>query len=153
MKIKVTDEIVTIEDSNLISSGEYNAHNCEFIFDECYNNLIKVATFTKGSHSYKVIIENNMCIIPEEVLEEYGVIFIGVYGYETSGNTLVKRYSPARATLKISIGSYIVDASESEEPQVTIAEQALGISEEAMQLSTQAMSLVDNKVDKVTGKQ
>ena len=107
MNIKVTKNFVTIQDADIIHSGEFKVNEIDFDFTNDYNGLTKRAVFTKKNKSYEVAITNDKCDIPTDVLTENGDCIIGVYGYEISGSDLVLRYSPSPASFKISKGSYV----------------------------------------------
>ena len=122
MQIKVNPHTIELIKDNIVNEGEYNINTCYFEFSEEYNGLSKKAVFTNGENTYSQIISNDECIIPYEVLENEGAIIIGVYGYEISGETLIKRYSPTPVQFYVEKGSYTI-AEESEQPSPTIIEQ------------------------------
>ena len=64
MNIKVDINKITIQEQDLLNSGEYNVHECNFEFDEAYNGLVKKALFSNKTNTYQVSIENNKCVIP-----------------------------------------------------------------------------------------
>lgn len=96
-------EITKIENYN---AGEYNVQDCEFQFSEEYTGLTKVAVFTTSTSTTNVAITNGHCIIPSEALENEGVVQLGVYGYEASGDDLVLRYSPKPICFNVEKGSF-----------------------------------------------
>ena len=107
MNVKVTKNNVTIESQDTIHSGEFKVNELEFEFTSDYDDLVTRAVFTKKNKSYEVAIENDACYIPTEVLTESGNLTIGVYGYETSGDNLVLRYSPQPVSITVIKGSYV----------------------------------------------
>lgn len=122
MQIKVNPHTIELIKDKIVNEGEYNINTCYFEFSEEYNGLSKKAVFTNGENTYSQIISNDECIIPYEVLENEGAIIIGVYGYEISGETLIKRYSPTPVQFYVEKGSYTI-AEESEQPSPTVIEQ------------------------------
>ena len=112
MDINVTATKVTITSTNLtMNKGEYGINNCNFTFSQEYNNLIKRAVFIASSgKSYVVEIENNTCVIPEQVLRFSDKCNMGVYAYENNEDELLLRYSPEPTSFKLNKGSYIADA-------------------------------------------
>ena len=81
MILKVHPHIIEIE-KNPVNEKEVNITKCEFIFDEeITNDFVKEAYFTLNGRSYKQIIENNECDIPQEVLVEKGTIEVGVSAF------------------------------------------------------------------------
>lgn len=110
MQIQVNVNTVNAIARNHLNENEYNVHTIEFIFSEEYtDDLVKVALFTKDNETYKVIILNNQCSIPAEILAEKGTFILGVYAYEVEDEELKLRYSPSPVKLFISTGSYIKD--------------------------------------------
>ena len=112
MNIQVTPTKVTITSENLImNKGEYHINDCNFTFSQEYEGLIKRAVFIASSgKSYVVEIENNTCIIPEQVLRFSDKCNMGVYAYENEDDKLHLRYSPEPTSFKLNKGSYISDA-------------------------------------------
>ena len=112
MQINVTVNKVEIIDENTINKGEYNIHTCEFTFANEYNGLIKRAVFTANKSYYVEINLNNICIIPEEVLQLQGNVTLGVYAYENNeNNELQLRYSPEPTKFFVNNGSYVANAN------------------------------------------
>ena len=112
MNINVTATKVTITSENLvINKGEYHINDCIFTFSQEYNGLTKRAVFIASSgKSYVVEIENNTCVIPEQVLRFSDKCSMGVYAYENDDDKLLLRYSPEPTSFKLNKGSYIADA-------------------------------------------
>lgn len=149
MIIKVGINEISVQEQDLLNAGEYNIHECNFIFDEVYDGLVKKAVFSNKSHSYQVSILNNSCIIPYEVLQENGAITIGVYAYEVQDEELIMRYSPKPCTKYIDIGSYKEHYDNYEEVTPTDKEQM----EQIVQDIEDKMDNLDidaNKVDTTT---
>lgn len=95
MILKVHPHIIEIE-KNPVNEKEVNITKCEFIFDEeITNDFVKEAYFTLNGRSYKQIIENNECDIPQEVLVEKGTIEVGVSAFIIEDETILKRYNPS----------------------------------------------------------
>jgi hypothetical protein len=115
MILKVHPHTIEIE-KNPVNEREVNISKCEFVFDEeITNDLVKEAYFTFGDSTYKVIIENDECNIPSEVLTKKGTIEIGVVAFKVNGDELVKRYNPSPAYFNSWDGS-LKDNAENSEP-------------------------------------
>ena len=112
MNISVKPTKVTITSENItINKGEYHINDCNFTFSQEYDGLIKRAVFIVSSgKSYVVEIEDDTCIIPEQVLRFSDKCSMGVYAYENNEEELVLRYSPEPTSFKLKKGSYISDA-------------------------------------------
>lgn len=118
MRAKISTTKVCIDNSVILNENEYNVHEIEFEFSEEYtNDLTKVALFTGKTDTYKMIITDNKCSIPPELLVEQGDIVLGVYAYKVENDELNIRYSPSPTSFFISKGSYIADENtENSEP-------------------------------------
>lgn len=113
MKIYVNPHNTMIKKS-LINEKEINITKCEFEFaDEITDEYVKEAYFTYKGQSYKQVITNNQCDIPNEVLQEEGQIEIGVVAYLVENEQEIKRYNPSPAYFEILKGS-LKDAENSE---------------------------------------
>ena len=123
MKLIVNPHKIDIV-KNLVNEKEINITKCEFEFaDEITNDYVKEAYFTFDGKSYKQIIENNECDIPQEVLEKEGQIEIGVVAYLLENDEYVKRYNPSPAYFKSDIGSLKGKAENTEPITPTDKEQ------------------------------
>ena len=149
MNVKVGTHTLTIEIENDINAGEYNITPVNFEFSEEYEGLTKMAVFTAcGSEPVKEAILNNQCIIPLEVLEQPGVVSLGVYGYETDGTDLELRYSPKAQNFNVKVGSYR-EGNDPELPVPTEWERVLELINEAI-TETNNLNLVADKEGNIT---
>ena len=105
MNIKVNPHYIEIK-KQPINEKEINVSKCQFEFsEEITEDYVKEAYFTKDNTSYKVIINNNECDIPYEVLEEKGQIELGVVAYLVENEQEIKRYNPSPIYFDSIIGS------------------------------------------------
>ena len=106
MKLLVTPHLVNVKKSDLINEKEINITKCEFEFTDDYTSeLVKEAIFTYNGTSYKVLILNNECNIPSEVINEQGEVEIGVVAYKIEDNEYIKRFNPTPAYISSFMGS------------------------------------------------
>ena len=95
MKVIVNPHKCIIEKTP-VNELEVNVTKVEFEFDsEIPANLVKEAYFTLEDNTYKVIIENNECNIPNEVLVKKGTVTLGVVAFEVVNNQTLTRYNPS----------------------------------------------------------
>lgn len=124
MKITVNKDNVKIEEFDIVHEGEHRVNKCSFSFSEEYTEeLVKKVIFTSQNSSVEVAIINNECNIPTEILKARNIVLLGVYAYKVVDDKLDLRYSPSPDAFKVNSGSYIEDASESEEITATQFEQ------------------------------
>lgn len=115
MIVKVGIHKISIE-KELINEKEINITRCSFEFnDEITEDYVKEAYFTLEGNTYKQIIVDNECDIPQEVLTKKGMITLGVTATLIENDTEIKRYNPSPAYFDTLIGS-LVDNSENSEP-------------------------------------
>lgn len=149
MRISVDTNNVKLVEKDQIESGEYNVTPCSFEFSEEYAGLIKTAVFTnKDKQAYKMLIQDDECTIPAEVLEKEGAVELGVFGYIEEDRDLELRYSPKPCLFAVSKGSY-KEAENSTPPTPTQFEQY----EQALEAGLEQVANVDidaSKSGKVT---
>jgi len=143
MRVKVSKDQVNIIDSDyMIHKGEYRVNGIEYEFEDEYNDLTCKAIFNDGNNTVEVPITLGTSIIPYEVLSSgASKCELRVYGYETeeveeNGETTTKlklRYSPAYTEFDIRRGSYIPNASSTEEITPSQFEQYCQALEEGLQ--------------------
>lgn len=81
IRVKVTDQNFIFTESPNIYSGDVNTDHIHFTFDETWDGFTKTAVFYRDLETqYYQILTDDECVIPHEVLEEDGKIFIGVFG-------------------------------------------------------------------------
>lgn len=160
MKITVNKDNVKIEEFDVVHEGEHRVNKCSFSFSEEYTEeLVKKAIFTSQNSSVEVAIINNECDIPTEILKARNIVLLGVYAYKVVDDKLDLRYSPSPDAFKVNSGSYIEDASESEEITPSQFEQymqalndGLNKVEESIKKMDEATSSATQLVDKIEQK-
>lgn len=120
MNIKVNEHLLEITKTP-VNEQELNITKVYFDFPSSMDGYVKEAYFTFKGNSYKVIILNNECDIPSEVLQEKGTVELGVVAYKVEDET-IKRYNPSPVYFETWIGS-LKDAENSEEITPTDKEQ------------------------------
>ena len=160
MKITVNKDNVKIEEFDIVHEGEHRVNKCSFSFSEEYTEeLVKKAIFTSQNCSVEAAIINNECNIPTEILKARNIVLLGVYAYKVVDDKLDLRYSPCPDAFKVNSGSYIEDASESEEITATQFEQymqalndGLNKVEESLKKMNSATSSATQLVDDINQK-
>ena len=143
MQIQVNVNKLNAITRDYINEDEYNVHKVNYEFSEEYtNDLVKVALFTKDGKTYKVIITNNQCDIPVEILAEKGTFILGVYAYTVENEELKLRYSPTPIKLFVSWGSYIPDSQTENSEPITPSEL-----EQYQQALQDGLNEVNDKID------
>lgn len=87
-------------------SGNCNYYTCRFNFmTDDWAPLTKFAVFTNESNAFSVLIEDNQCVIPCDVLVGNSPIFAGVYGTNLSEDKYT-RISTGLVYLFVADGAY-----------------------------------------------
>ncbi len=105
MKIdfKIKNDMLVLESQKETFSGNVNFYECRF--DILTNKeLVWICVFKKGDKVYQQIIENGVCLIPEEVLLKEGDLEIGCYATSDAGD--FQRISTNWVSVKVSEGAY-----------------------------------------------
>ena len=118
MRVNITANTCTIDNNVYLNSGEYNINKFYFTFSEEYlDEYVKKALFIdKDGTPIEMVIANNECDIPYDILRNPGTYTFGVYAYEMNGTELVLRYSPEPTHFYVNKGSYIEDGTSPTEP-------------------------------------
>lgn len=119
MKVNVTATRCIVENDVELNAGEYNINKFYFTFSQEYlDNYVKKALFVaKDKPPIEMVIANDECDIPYDILVNPGTYMIGVYAYEIDeNNKLVLRYSPEPTHFYVNRGSYIENAESPTEP-------------------------------------
>ncbi len=145
MQIQVDVNKLNAITRDYLNENEYHVHKVYFEFSEEYtDDLVKVALFTQNGNTYKMIITNNQCNIPAEILAKKGTFILGVYAYTVENEELILRYSPSPIKLFISSGSYIPDSQTENSEPITPSEL-----EQYQQALQDGLSEVNSKLDDI----
>lgn len=155
MKLIVNPHKIEIE-KNPVNEKEINITKVEFEFsEEITQDYTKDAYFTKDGVTYKQVLTNDECSIPYEVLDNEGIIEIGVVAYLVENDEEIKRYNPSPVYINTWVGS-LKEEFENSEP-VTPSdkeqmEQALNDGLNAIDEAIESASNLDIDVERTTGK-
>lgn len=113
-----------------VNELEINVTKVEFEFsEEITNEFVKEAYFTLDNNTYKKVIVNNECEIPNEVLTKVGTIELGVVAYLVENEEEIVRYNPKpgyftswEGSLKDAENSEPITPSEMEQFEQTLQE-------------------------------
>lgn len=80
MKLTVTGQRLSIE-KDLTVENSVNIYECEFGFDSAWDGFDKTAVFQLNSEEpIEVVLVDDACLVPHEVLAKNGHLKVGVYG-------------------------------------------------------------------------
>lgn len=122
LKLKCVDQVITIMTTPLIASGVKEVIELQVDFNNAWDSFGKTAVFYRDDTKvYHVVMVDNKCIIPHEVLETDGVMYLGVFGVH--GN---QRLTSNVLRYKIVKGA-ILEGEEPKSPTPEIYEQILNV--------------------------
>ena len=81
IEITLKKQILTIQNREIISSGDVNYDTCLFTFDETWEGFTKTGVFyqDKSNVQYVVLDSNDICVIPAAAMTKEGKMYIGVF--------------------------------------------------------------------------
>lgn len=82
INISLEKQLLTIQNREIISSGDSNYDVCSFTFDEEWEGFIKTAVFYQDRQKiyYAVLDDKNKCTIPAPAIVYAKPLYIGVFG-------------------------------------------------------------------------
>jgi hypothetical protein len=127
IKIKCLDQTLTITNKPLVASGGQEENKMIFEFCSMWDGFSKTAVFFRNaSEVYNVLIVNSECKIPNEVLQEEGKFYFGVYGVNGT-----QRRTSEVLTYEVTKGAYIL-GQEPSEPTPNIYTQMMDLHNEIL---------------------
>lgn len=86
IRLDCMDQKLIVNNAPLISSGGINGNTVEVNFSSEWNEFTKSAVFFSSNYEtvYEVILTDNKCTIPVEVLDKAGTLFVGVRGVKSA---------------------------------------------------------------------
>lgn len=97
IKIKAIDQRLSVVQQPLLASGDVGTVRVEYELDRHWDGFLPSGTFYTGKKPedvYEQILLDGACVIPWEVLQEDGVLYIGLRGIDAEG--LIKTAAPVR---------------------------------------------------------
>ncbi len=113
----VSGDKIILKEASVGNTGNLNFYLCKFSFDDVWDNLKKFAVFTSGGKTYTLLLEDDSCYLPYELLENSGTVEVGIYGSSLSEENPL-RISTDFSHIVIKEGAYREGAA----PQVPEAE-------------------------------
>ena len=81
LDFEVKNQIISRKDKNRVVADSQNYLYAHFTFSEDWNGTVKTAVFKSEEHgTYNVILEDDKCLVPAEVLKSGCTMFISVFG-------------------------------------------------------------------------
>ena len=116
----VNGQVLTRTDDVEIVSDTIGQFEAAFTFDEWWSGYTPVAQFTKEGKTYDVLLNDNTCEIPPEVLSNGGMFYVNLFATEN-----INRKTANEVTVRLKSSGYKKDGTHSERPTLTVFEQIL----------------------------
>lgn len=89
IEIILEKQLLTIQNREVISSGDVNYDSCRFEFDESWEGYIKTAVFHQEKQKvyYAVLDNEDKCFIPAPAMVKASPLYISVFGVQ--GNKIL----------------------------------------------------------------
>lgn len=86
IEILLNKQLLTIQNREIISSGDVNYDTCSFSFDDTWDGFTKTGVFyqDKGNVQYAVLDSNDICVIPAAAMAKEGKMYVGVFGIQNT---------------------------------------------------------------------
>lgn len=80
--LELKKQLLTLNNQEIIASGDSNFDSCEFVFDQSWDGFVKTAVFyqDKNNVQYMVLENDDTCMIPTAAMARAGRMYIGVFG-------------------------------------------------------------------------
>ena len=147
MLLRVNGQSIDIVDRTLLVGTSVEQYLCKFEFDASWDGYARTAVFVliDGSESIAVVLDDDMCQIPHEVLRNEKYLKIGVFGV----NGAKRRPTVYTPAIFISTGAY--SDGESVPPTPGEYAQMMSIMQDAQEIAQTIRDDADNgKLDGAT---
>ncbi len=114
IEIVLDKQLLTIQNREVISSGDVNYDSCRFEFDESWEGYIKTAVFYQERQKvyYAVLDNENKCYIPAPAIVKASPLYIGVFG--VFGNKILTSAMDSMPIVEGAVSGAEVDIDPSE---------------------------------------
>lgn len=130
--IGVVDQVLTLIGTPVVSSGGKNEDYVSFTFDETWNGFAKIAVFYRQTKEiyYALINDDNVAVVPPEVIATSGIMYLGVVG--VNDDTTITKTSQV---LPYRIVGGALDGFKPEPATPDVFEQMLALAKEMRDLA------------------
>ena len=142
IQIQCIDQTLMITNEPIVASGGVNEDTVTFDFCPLWDGLVKTAVFfadRKPEDIYEVVLSEDSCVIPHEVLSDEGVLNIGVRGMSDDvviRTTHIVKYKIVKGAPR--------GTNTSEEPTPDAYQQMLILTANAEQSAAEAKESAEN---------
>ena len=137
MQFKIEKNQIIRLDKELVTTKNVNAIECRFSFSEDYEGLELFAVFYRDEGNNRFVeLQEGKCVLPWEMLETDGILYVGAYGVNNTADSVEKRMTTNAVTVRV-IGSLSSETAPDAAPAPDLWEQyraeVMGYRNEAQQ--------------------
>lgn len=141
MKAIINGQSFGFSDKILTVSKSIGIYECEFVFDDSWDEYDKTAVFEGSNNTIETVISNNKALVPWEVLQNDGYLKIGVYG--TSGEKVKPTIWSSQLLVKLGTPTGSIGT----EPTPSIYAQILEVANHAESIANNAYNKAETAQD------
>ncbi len=150
MKFQIDkNQIRMLEGPKFVTTGNVNSLSCSFAFDSGYKDLDTFAVFYRDDSLNRIVEldSSGSCVIPWELLQSAGYLYVGACGTKTTETEVLKRTTTNAAILRVE-NSLSSEVSPDAAPQPDIWEayrtEILNIKTEVQNFKNEAQAIKDS---------
>ena len=87
---------------NFLAADSINYCLAEFSFDDSWDGFIKTAIFRKEENAYHMVLEDDVCRVPSEVITD-GIMYVSVFGVQGD-----ERATTVEAPIQVEKSGYVI---------------------------------------------
>ena len=102
MQFKIEKNQITRLDKELLTTENVNSVECSFSFSDDYDGLELYAVFYRDSTTNCFVpLNDGKCILPHELLEDAGNLYVGAYGVKNTSSVVEKRVTTNAVAIRV----------------------------------------------------
>lgn len=110
-------------DQELLTTENVNSVECSFTFSQEYEGLDLFAVFYRNEEDNRFVeIKDGVCMLPWELLQEEGILYVGAYGIRNTEEEVEKRTTTNAVVVRV-VASLSSEAAPDAAPSPDIWEQ------------------------------
>ena len=138
MKFQVDgNQIVRTDHESVITTSNVESVICEFAFANTYTDQLFAVMYRDKALNRMVELQNGSCVIPWELLETEGMLYIGACALSTQGPAVLKRTTSNAVAVRIQKSLYY-DTVLNAMPTPELWEQIVGYRNETKEYAEEA---------------
>ena len=123
MQFQIKKNQIIRMDKELLTTENVNSVECSFTFSQEYEGLDLFAVFYRNEEDNRFVeIKDGVCMLPWELLQEEGILYVGAYGIRNTEEEVEKRMTTNAVVVRI-VASLSSEAEPNAAPSPDLWEQ------------------------------